>query len=78
MTDFREELYIQQISKHTFAYCWDQIDSATGEFINSDWEQECSYKEMMSAVCQHGFDADRVHNHFLDNPCDSMMLAEEY
>ena len=78
MTDFREELCLQQDSKKEFSYCWTKFDTATEEIVDCDYEQSCTYEEMMSAVCKHGFDADKVHNHFLNNPRDSMTLTDEY
>lgn len=78
VTDFREELNIQQVSKNEFAYCWAKIDTAIEELVDCDYEQECSFEEMMNAVCIHGFDADKVYNHFISNPCDSITLTDEY
>lgn len=78
VVDFREELCVQQDSKCRFSYCWIKADTATEEMVDIDYSQSCTYEEMMSAVCTHGFDPDKVHNHFLNDPCDSLTLTEEY
>ena len=76
--DFREELCLQQASENEFSYCWVKIDTATEEIVDCDYEQSCTYKEMINAVYAHGFELDKVHNHFLSNPCDSMTLTDKY
>lgn len=78
VTDFREELELQQMSENEFAYCWAMIDTATEELVDCDYEQECTFEEIMNAVCKHGFDPDIVYNHFILNPCDSITLTDEY
>ena len=78
VTDFREELHISQIGIDEFTYCWGKVDTATDDLIDCDWEQECPFEQMINAVCKHSFDVDRVYNHFILNPYDSITLTEEY
>lgn len=78
VTDFREEMYITHLYRGTFSFAWVKIDKATDEKIDLDWGQECSYEELFNALELHGFDIDKVFNHFEDYPYSKIMLVDEY
>lgn len=75
MADFVEHFYISQLDAETYSYCWDQIDLATEEEINLDYEESCSAEDLFEALEAHGFDTDKVFNHFEDYPCSKTTLT---
>lgn len=78
VTDFREEMYVSHLYRGTFQYVWVKIDKATDEKVDLDFNQECSYKDLFDALELHGFDTDKVFNHFEDYPYSSITLVDEY
>lgn len=77
MADFAESFHVAQLDADSYKYCWTQVDLADETFSAIE-QKVCSGEELFDALENHGFDTDRVFNHFEDYPLSSICLRDEY
>ena len=78
MADFCEILYATQVDANTYTYMWQQVDLAFGDIVAIEKRSQCSSEELYDAIDAHGFDTDRVFNHFENYPFSCIRLEDEY
>lgn len=78
MADFCEILYATQVDANTYSYMWQQVDLAFGDIVAIEKRSQCSSEELYDAIEAHGFDTDRVFNHFKNYPFSCIRLEDEY
>lgn len=78
MADFCEILYATQVDANTYSYMWQQVDLAFEDIVAIEKRSQCSSEELYDAIEAHGFDTDRVFNHFEAYPFSCIRLEDEY
>lgn len=79
MADFREILCVSFERKEQFmvySYAWLKEDLVDNSTLDFDYEQECSYDELLKMLDSHNYDANRVKDTLLR--FGKVKLEDEY
>lgn len=79
MADFKETLCIGLERKEQFmvySYAWLKEDLVDNSTLDFDYEQECSYDELLKMLDIHNYDANRVKDALLR--FGKVILEDEY